>query len=89
MRIDLNRMFYDLSIISNEPLCEEILHQAIVDSLTKMRNVVELYSVKEHLASLIIFSAFSNLEDLIDFYQISNMSEEDCYGEETTENTTD
>jgi len=75
--IDLNRMFYDLSIISNEPLCEEILHQAIVDSLTKMRNVVELYSVQEHLASLIIFSAFSNLEDLIDFYQISNMSEED------------
>ena len=87
--IDLNRMFYDLSIISNEPLCEEILHQAIVDSLTKMRNVVELYSVKEHLASLLVFSAFSNLENLIDFYQISNMPEEDCYGEETTENTTD
>jgi hypothetical protein len=64
--------------IRNEPKCEKILHNAIVQALERMRSsVLELYSNKEHTADLMLFFMFRGLEDIVDYYEVSEMVEDD------------
>jgi hypothetical protein len=72
--IDFNRIFYDLMNIRNSDQCEEILHNAIVQALERMRSTtLELYSDKEHCADFMLFFMFRALEDMLDYYEISEM----------------